>query len=91
MRRLNKNETATSYVPDDDSSDDFDWSQAKQVNFPNLKPSSTTISLRIPVWMLNDIKLLANRQDVPYQSLIKVILAERLEKKPKRRRVSISK
>jgi len=61
-----------------DSTDYLDWQQAKQVTFPNLKLSTETISLRLPQSMLNEIKRLANKQDVPYQSLIKVFLSERL-------------
>jgi predicted DNA binding CopG/RHH family protein len=54
----------------------LDWSKAQQVVFPDLKPSTETISLRMPVPLLNAIKREANRRDVPYQSLIKVVLAE---------------
>jgi predicted DNA binding CopG/RHH family protein len=62
-----------------DSSDYIDWSQARQITFPSLKPSTTTISLRLPVSMLQELKLLANKRDVPYQSLLKIFLAERIE------------
>lgn len=62
-----------------DSTDYIDWSRAQVVTFPNLKPSTQTISLRLPAHMLEQIKLLANKRDVPYQSLLKVFLAERLE------------
>ena len=55
----------------------LDWSQAQKVVFPNLKPSTETISLRMPAPLLHAIKREANRRDVPYQSLIKVVLAER--------------
>src|ERR1041384_5877383 len=62
-----------------DSTDYVDWSKAiVNPKFPNLKFSTETISLRIPQGLLEDIKILANRQDVPYQSLIKVYLAERV-------------
>jgi predicted DNA binding CopG/RHH family protein len=54
----------------------LDWSKAQQVVFPDLKPSTETISLRMPVPLLHAIKREANRRDVPYQSLIKVVLAE---------------
>lgn len=64
---------------DHDSSDYIDWSQARQITFPSLKPSTTTISLRLPVSMLQELKLLANKRDVPYQSLLKIFLAERIE------------
>ena len=55
----------------------LDWSKAQQVVFPDLKPSTETISLRMPAPLLHAIKREANRRDVPYQSLIKVVLAER--------------
>mgnify|MGYP001589451563 CR=1 FL=1 len=61
-----------------DSTDYVDWSKAKIVHFTNLKPSTETISIRLPKWMLDDIKSEANKKDVPYQSLIKVYLADRL-------------
>ena len=48
--------------------------------FPNLKPSTATISLRLPASMLEGLKVLANKRDVPYQSLLKVFLAERIER-----------
>ena len=55
----------------------LDWSKAQQVVFPDLKASTETISLRMPAPLLHAIKREANRRDVPYQSLIKVVLAER--------------
>ena len=61
-----------------DSVDYLDWSQAQRVRLPALKPSTTTISLRLPDGMLDALKVLANERDVPYQSLLKVFLAERL-------------
>ncbi len=59
-----------------DSSDFIDWSKAKRAAFPNLKPSVKTISLRIPESLLNAIRILANKDDIPYQSLMKILLAE---------------
>jgi predicted DNA binding CopG/RHH family protein len=61
-----------------DSADYVDWSSARPVRFPNLKPSTETISVRLPAGLLADLKALANRQDVPYQSLLKVFLADRV-------------
>ncbi len=55
-----------------------DWSEAKVAEFPNLKPSTETISLRLPMGLLAELKRLANKRDVPYQSLLKVFLAERV-------------
>jgi predicted DNA binding CopG/RHH family protein len=62
-----------------DSSDYIDWTSAKKVVFPQLKPSTKTISLRLPEALLEDLKYLANKRDVPYQSLLKIYLAERIE------------
>ncbi len=63
---------------ENDSSDYFDWSKAKQVIFPNLKPTTKSISLRLPESMLAQIKVEANKRDVPYQSLMKMWLSEHL-------------
>ncbi len=63
-----------------DSTDYVDWSKARRVMFPNLKPTTTAISLRVPVSLLDAIKVAANKRDVPYQSLIKTWLAEKVEK-----------
>jgi predicted DNA binding CopG/RHH family protein len=62
-----------------DSADYIDWGKAKRVRFPKLKPSTKTISVRLPESMLDDLKVLANKKDVPYQSLLKVFLAERIK------------
>jgi len=55
-----------------------EWSRGRLVRFPNLRPSTTTISLRLPAPLLADLKALANKRDVPYQSLLKVFVAERV-------------
>lgn len=61
-----------------DSTDYVDWAKAKRVVLPNLKPTTQTISLRLPAHLLESIKAAAHAQDVPYQSLIKVWLREKL-------------
>ena len=61
-----------------DASPYFDWGRARSAVFPNLKPSTETISLRLPISLLHELKELANKRDVPYQSLLKVFLAERV-------------
>jgi len=61
-----------------DSTEFVDWKSAKRTVLPNLKPSVKTISLRLPESMLEELKLLANKRDVPYQSLLKVFLSERI-------------
>ena len=60
-----------------DSTEYLDWSKAERVRFPNLKLSTQSISIRLPVSLLEQIKIEANKRDVPYQSLIKVWLAEK--------------
>lgn len=62
-----------------DSTDYVDWKQAKSVVLPNLKPTTQSISLRLPLHLLEAIKNAANARDVPYQSLIKVWLQEKVE------------
>lgn len=62
-----------------DSTEYVDWVKAKPARFTNLKPSTKTISLRLTESMLDSLKLIANKRDVPYQSLIKIYLSERIE------------
>ncbi len=61
-----------------DSTEYVDWTKGKRVTLSNLKPSTRTISIRLPETMLEQLKLLANKRDVPYQSLLKLFLAERI-------------
>ena len=63
-----------------DTTEYLDWSKARRVSFPNLRPSTATISLRLPQGLLSELRMLANERDVPYQSLLKVFLAERVAK-----------
>jgi predicted DNA binding CopG/RHH family protein len=67
-----------------DSTAFIDWSQAQRRRFPNLKPSLKTISLRLPASMIEELKVLAHKRDVPYQSLLKVFLAERIQQERRR-------
>lgn len=69
-----------------DTTEYFDWSKTQQARFPNLKPSTQAISLRLPLALLEQIKIEANRRDVPYQSLIKIWLAEKVQRKRRSRR-----
>jgi len=62
-----------------DSGEYMDWSDSEAVVFSELKPSTKSISLRLPESMLEQLKLLAHKKDVPYQSLVKIFLAERLQ------------
>ena len=66
------------YWESHDSTEHVDWSKAKKALLPNLKPTTRTISLRLPQHLLDSIKVAANARDVPYQSLIKVWLQEKL-------------
>lgn len=61
-----------------DTTDYIDWSKAKRAVFPNLRPSTESISLRLPAPLLADLKTLANERDVPYQSLLKILLAKQV-------------
>jgi len=67
-----------------DSTEYIDWSKAKRGGFPHLKPSTETISLRLPKALLEELRLLANKRDVPYQSLLKIFLAERVDRELQR-------
>lgn len=62
-----------------DSADHVDWSRARPVAFTRLKPSTRTISLRLPEVLIENLKMLANKRDVPYQSLLKIFLSERID------------
>ncbi len=70
---------------DHDSSEYLDWKSAERVLFPNLKPSTKSISLRLPESLLDALRQMAHERDVPYQSLIKMILQDRIEKDLKSR------
>ncbi len=61
-----------------DSSEYLNWDEGDVTSFPKLKPSTKTISIRIPETMLNELRTIANKRDVPYQSLIKVFLKEKI-------------
>lgn len=62
-----------------DSADYVDWPKAEKAIFPNLKPTSKTISLRLPGFILDELKLIAHKRDIPYQSLIKIFLKEKID------------
>ena len=62
-----------------DSSEYIDWSDAENVVMPKLKPSTRSISIRLPESMIEELKVLANKRDVPYQSLLKIFISERID------------
>jgi predicted DNA binding CopG/RHH family protein len=66
-----------------DSTEYVDWKKSKRIILPNLKPSTKKISLRLPELMIEELKLLANKRDIPYQSLMKMYLAERIQRELK--------
>lgn len=74
-----------------DASPFVDWDQARIAVFPNLKASTETISLRLPTALLFELKALANKRDVPYQSLLKVFLADRVASEMRRANVPVDK
>ncbi len=62
-----------------DSADYVDWSKAQKAVFPSLKPTTKTISLRLPGFIIDELKLIAHKRDIPYQSLIKIFLKEKID------------
>jgi len=86
--RFENEESERQFWAEHDSTEFVDWSEAKRTLFPNLKPSTKTISLRLPESLLEALKLLANRRDVPYQSLLKIFLAERVDQEFRRSRAA---
>jgi len=77
--RLKSEDKERQFWASADSTAYVDWRKGKRVVFANLKPSTRTISIRLPEALLEELKLLANKRDVPYQSLLKIFLAERVE------------
>jgi len=77
--KLKKEDEEREFWSENDSSEFLDWKSAERVLFPNLKPSNKAISLRLPESLLDAIRQMANKRDVPYQSLIKMFLQERIE------------
>jgi len=77
MPKLTSEERERDFWASHDPMEYLDWKKAKRVKLPNLKPSPKTISIRLPASMIEDLKVLANQRDVPYQSLLKVFLAVR--------------
>lgn len=78
--RFKTEEQEREFWAEHDSADYIDWSSAERVTLAELKPSTRTISIRLPESLLEGLKLLANKRDVPYQSLLKLYVAERVKK-----------
>jgi predicted DNA binding CopG/RHH family protein len=79
-KRPSSEDAEREFWANQDSAELVDWSAAERVALPELRPSLRTISLRLPAFMLDDLKRLAHKRDVPYQSLIKILLAESLKR-----------
>lgn len=79
-RRFANEDEERRFWSEQDSTEFVDWTKAERVTLPDLKPSLKTISLRLPGFMLDEIKRLAHKRDIPYQSLIKLFLAERVKR-----------
>ena len=77
--KFNNEDEERDFWASHDSTDYIDWTEAREVIMPNLKPTLRTISIRLPEIMIEELKLIANKRDVPYQSLMKMFLAERVE------------
>lgn len=77
--RFNSEDEERDFWAKADTTDYLNWDTAKKVGFPNLKPSTETISLRLPKGLLFNIKRLANKNDMPYQSMMKYILFEKIK------------
>ncbi|NOQ63425.1 MAG: hypothetical protein GQ582_02795 [Methyloprofundus sp.] len=75
---FNSEDSEREFWAESESSDYIDWSQSKKVILPKLKPSTKKISLRLPEIMIEELKVLANKRDIPYQSLLKIFLAEKI-------------
>jgi predicted DNA binding CopG/RHH family protein len=86
LPRFKSEDQEREFWAEHDVVDYFDWDRAVPGSFPALKPSTTTISVRLPEAMLEELKALANERDVPYQSLLKVFLAERIAREREARR-----
>lgn len=78
--RFKTEEQEREFWAEHDSADYIDWSSAERVTLAELKPTTRTISIRLPESLLEGLKLLANKRDVPYQSLLKLYVAERVKK-----------
>ncbi len=76
---FNTEDEERAFWAENDTTEFIDWAKAKKVKFPSLKPSTKTISLRLPEHILDDLKMMARKRDIPYQSLIKIFLKDRLD------------
>jgi predicted DNA binding CopG/RHH family protein len=85
MPRFRNEDEERDFWAEHDVVDFFDWDKSIEGSFPALKPSTQTISLRLPQALLEELRAMANERDVPYQSLLKIFLAERVARERYRR------
>ena len=84
VRKFKNEDEERNFWAEADSAEYIDWQKAEIVVLPKLKPSTKTISLRLPESMLDEIRTIANKNDVPYQSFIKIILKEKIDEELKK-------
>lgn len=77
--KFENEEQERAFWAEHDSAEYVDWSKAQKAVFPNLKPTTKTISLRLPGFIIDELKLIAHKRDIPYQSLIKIFLKEKID------------
>lgn len=77
--KFNNEDEESAFWEQHDSTEYIDYSKAKKMNFHNLKPSTKSISIRLPESLLQRLKIIANKKDIPYQSLIKMYLSEKIK------------
>lgn len=78
LPKFSSEDDERSFWANNDAAEYVDWSKSEKATFSNLKPSTKTISLRLPEFIIDELKLLAHKRDVPYQSLIKMFLKDRI-------------
>ena len=79
--KFNSEEEEREFWATANSIDYINWEIAQPVIFPNLKPTLRSISIRLPEWMINQLKQKANKLDIPYQALVKILIKDGLEKR----------
>jgi predicted DNA binding CopG/RHH family protein len=88
LPEFNSEDDERAFWTEHDSTDYLDWRQAKPVVFLRLRPSTKTISIRLPESMLNELRVMANKRDVPYQSLIKMLLQKCIDEDLRERKIA---
>jgi len=87
LPEFNNEQEEREFWADHDSDEYLDWNEGQIARFPKLKPTTKSISIRLPQSLIDDLKILANKRDIPYQSLLKVFLAEKIDDEFGRKKV----